>query len=119
MPTSALLGGINNCETADGTGLASRKCDKDERSTLRDDQIARVWEYAQGVATAAFCALIALWVLRLTGSYMTWAMASGLALTLSAEFELLTAASSPSVDQDHSRLFTNATRQSLNQWKVK
>jgi Na+(H+)/acetate symporter ActP len=86
---------------------------------LRDEQIARISEYAQGVATAAFCALLALWVLRLTGSYMTWAMASGLALTLSAQFELLSSQSNPTVDEDHPNLFTNAARRSPNQLKVK
>jgi hypothetical protein len=86
---------------------------------LRDEQIARISEYAQGVATAAFCSLLALWVLRLTGSYMTWAMASGLALTLSAQFELLTGPSNPTVDEGHPNLSTNAARRSPNQLKVK
>ena len=47
----------------------------------------KVWEYIQHLATATFCSLLTIWVLQLTGSYMTWMIASSLALALVTEYE--------------------------------
>ena len=47
----------------------------------------KIWNYAEGISNAALCSLLALWVLRLTDSYMAWAIASGVALSILAELE--------------------------------